>query len=523
LLLLVLLIGFGLRIWQISKVPPSLGNDEISIAYDAYSVSTIGKDSAGAFLPLSFKSHGTYKAPLYAYIAGPFIKLLGNNELSVRFPSVILGTLAILFLYLLIEEISRKRDLALISSFVLAIAPWHVYTSRIALEANIALTFLILGVYLFFLGRTKWKYLILSSLSLALSLYAYHTEWVFVPLLMLFLYISYQGNFKNRQVLFGWILLFVVLVLPLGLNWLSIRNETNRATTEIIFNDLFLANRLSGVINPLSRVFIFLSFWTNKYLSYLSLDYIFTNGLPVSASYSSPEFGLLNLLELPLFILGIFQIAKSKDGRSRNLWIYWGAIGALVSSFTLGELNLTRYLVTIIPLVVVVAYGIIWIRENAGKRLFYLSIALILINFIFFYKYYIKLFPFHFSENWQYGYKQAAQYIKDNESKYDRVIIDPAFGVADNKYKGVPNIYLLYFNKMNPQLFLDTKKSGKETLEFMNKYYIRKVDWTTEKIQGKSLYVVSVHSMPLLLQRVREVYSINILDGTKAFKIYEGY
>ena len=64
-LLFILLTGFLLRIYRISSVPPGLGNDEISIAYDAYSVGTIGRDSSGQFLPLSFKSHGTYKVPLY--------------------------------------------------------------------------------------------------------------------------------------------------------------------------------------------------------------------------------------------------------------------------------------------------------------------------------------------------------------------------------------------------------------------------------------------------------------------------
>lgn len=156
-IIFIIILGFLLRIWQIDKVPPSLSNDEISIAYDAYSIANTGKDSSGIFLPLSFKSHGTYKAPLYAYTSLPFIKIFGNNELSVRLPSVIFGTLTILFLYLLVKKAADSEPLALISAFLLAITPWHVYTSRIALESNLALFFVVLGVYTYIEGIRNKK------------------------------------------------------------------------------------------------------------------------------------------------------------------------------------------------------------------------------------------------------------------------------------------------------------------------------------------------------------------------------
>jgi 4-amino-4-deoxy-L-arabinose transferase-like glycosyltransferase len=521
LLILIVVIGFFFRFWQISEVPPSLSNDEISIAYEAYSIANIGKDSTGAFLPLSFRSHGDYKAPLYVYVAAPFIKIFGNNEIAVRLPSVIFGTLTILALYLLVAQMSKNKHLALLSSFLLAITPWHVYTSRIALESNLALFFVVLGAYLFFASFQKKNLIFFSAVSFALSVYSYHTETVFTPLLMLVLCLVYRARIDRKRIIYLWSM-FILAILPLALNFFLGEGGT-RASTEVIFNDLFLRNRLFGVINPFTKIFIFVSFWIGKYLKYIDPGFIFVNGLPVAPAYSSSEFGLMNLITLPVLVLGILGLTKSSNRSKEFLWLYWLGAGALVPSLTLGETNYVRYLVSVIPLVVLVARGFIWIKERAKNIFYALSLVLVAVNFIFFYKYYIKLFPFHFSQNWQYGYKQAAEYIKENGAKYDQIIIDPAFGVEKNNYAGVPNLYLLYFNKLDPQLFLDTKKSGKEELEFMNRYHIRHVDWIKEKIEGKSLYLVSVHSTPLPSQKdiIKEIYSINILDGTKAFKLYE--
>lgn len=99
--------------------PPHLSNDEISIAFDAYSISKTLHDSHNHFLPLSFQSHNTYKAPLAIYLTIPTTILLGNNDYSARLPSAILGSLTVLILGLLIYELTKKRSLALLGSLFL--------------------------------------------------------------------------------------------------------------------------------------------------------------------------------------------------------------------------------------------------------------------------------------------------------------------------------------------------------------------------------------------------------------------
>ena len=90
--------------------PPALNADEVTNAYDAYSILKTGKDQYGNFMPLRFKSFGDYKLPLLTYLAIPFIKIFGLTETGIRmvnFPFVLFFPIVfnlLLIIYLLIQK-----------------------------------------------------------------------------------------------------------------------------------------------------------------------------------------------------------------------------------------------------------------------------------------------------------------------------------------------------------------------------------------------------------------------------------
>ena len=104
-LLFIILLALFLRVYKLSKVPPSLYWDEASLGYNAYSILLTARDEYGKFLPLTnFAAFGDYKPPGYIYAAVPSIAIFGLNEFSVRFPSAFFGVLTVILVYL----ISRK-------------------------------------------------------------------------------------------------------------------------------------------------------------------------------------------------------------------------------------------------------------------------------------------------------------------------------------------------------------------------------------------------------------------------------
>jgi len=519
LLIIILFLALFLRLYKINIIPPGLSNDEISIAYEAYSLINTGRDSTGVFFPLSFKSHNDYKAPLYFYVVAPVIKILGNNEIAVRLPSVIFGTLTVLGIYLLIKKISSNPNWAILSAFLLAITPWHIYTSRIALESSLALFLVVFGVVMFLEGIGNRKYLMFSSIFFALSLYAYHTQKVFTPLLLVVLTVLYFKKIKLKDLITAWTI-FMAAIFPLIINIIFFKGGT-RAENVFFLNDFLLANNLAGVSNIFFKAFIIFSFWFEKLQRYLSFDYIFGNGLPISAPYGSSSFGLLNILEFPLFLVGTYHLISQKNKLLIGVIFGWFFIGPFAPSIALGQLDLIKNLISLIPWTIISAYGLVYIWEETKNRfVFIVCLLLLTINSAFFYRYYIKYFPIYYSQNWSYGFKQIAEYAKENENLFQKIVIDWKYGVQEDLY-GAPSLFVLYFNGIDPMEYLN--KSRNDDFLSFNKYEFRNIDWPKEIIQPETLYVVGVRSAPVEGQKVNEVYSINLLDGKKAFKFYKSF
>ena len=121
-LLTLILLGLGLRLFRLDSRPLGFTWDEAALGYNAYSLIKTGRDEYGKILPVILKSFGDYKPGVYAYLAVPSIATLGLNEFATRLPSAILGTLLIVIVYLLTQN--------MFAALLLAINPWSLYFSR---------------------------------------------------------------------------------------------------------------------------------------------------------------------------------------------------------------------------------------------------------------------------------------------------------------------------------------------------------------------------------------------------------
>ena len=183
-LVLILILAFRLRFYNLGSNPPSPYWEEAAIGYDAYSILKTGKDFHGNSWPLiAFESFGDYKPSFYFYATVPSIAIFGLNTFAVRFPSLFFGSLTILLIYLLVKQFFKNSTVALGSALFLAISPWHIQFSRAGFEANLGLFLVVLGAWLFLKGIKKKIWLFPAVLSWALSLYTYHANRIFIPLL----------------------------------------------------------------------------------------------------------------------------------------------------------------------------------------------------------------------------------------------------------------------------------------------------------------------------------------------------
>ena len=509
LIYLILILAFVLRGFAINSTP-SLNPDEAAIGYDTYSLLQTGKDEHGASWPLHFKSFGDFKPGGYFYLVLPFVKIFGLNELAVRLPNLILSVLTIFFLFKLVLQISKNKNIALLSALVLSISPWHIHFSRGGWEASAALSFIVIGSYFFFKSLEKKITLnfFLFVLFYVCSLYIYHSARLIAPLLALsFISFNYKYLIKNIKKIIIPIVIGVIIVMPVLFSFLKNGGTTRfggvgitadpgpRSRAEELLNQHHNTKLINRITHN-QRVLYLIS-WGEKYSSHFDLNFLFLNGDEVPRS-KVPDMGQLYLIEIIFLISGLFFIiTKEFNPQFKAIIIAWTLISPIASSLTFQAPSALRSLPMVIPLSIIIATGIYEIFSLIPKKIKIIFILITTISYIYSLFYYLDAYYIHypkrFASAWSYGFPQLVKYTEEEKYKYDNVYIT-------DKYDQ-PYIMFLFYSKYNPSLIQKeiqlTKPDqyGFSTVRHYNKYTFTKIDWAS--IPTNSLVVTSDEPVPI--------------------------
>lgn len=514
LILLIVLLALFLRLINLASNPPSLYWEEAAIGFDAYSILKTGKDFHGNSWPLvAFESFGDYKPSAYFYLTVPSIVLFGLTELAVRLPSALLGTLTVYLIYLLIKKLSKNSTTATISALFLAISPWHLQLSRAGFEANAGLFLVTLGAWLFIKGLIKKPYLYYSVIAWALSLYTYHANRVFVPLLGLsfgLLFAKKLVKQKLHSILA--VCLFVIICTPLAIRLadpkVSIRFQQTSAftTLEPIIRSNLLIEQDGGGLAPRiihHRFFQYSKIFLNHYFDHFTNQFLFLSG-DFNPRHSTQAVGSFYLIQLPLIIWGLIQAKKQKNTLPLIIWLFLAPIPAALTKATPHAL---RSLSLIIPLTYFSALGM-----HKLKKPLIIGVSLILLLETSRYMYhYHQIYSAQHSSHWQYGYQPMVEYVNKNQDKYDQIFITRDYGR--------PSIYYWFYSQTDPakvqaQAQTATKDQG-EFLEFDQIQF----GSPPSQIPANCLIVTSANA-PIInsASQLKEIYDLN---HQLVFRIYE--
>jgi len=488
LIILILLLAFVLRFYNLSQNPPGLYWDEVSNGYNAYSVLKTAKDEYGVFLPTVFRSYDDYKPPVYIYSIVPSIAVFGLNEFAVRFPSAAGGVLTVFLVYSITKKFFQNVKLALFTSFFLAISPWHIQFSRGGFEANFMIFLTILGLYLFLLSKEKFYLLILSAISFGFALETYHGGKVWVPLFILTVVFFWKKELlSHSKKLVLPLLILAIFSLPVFLN----------------FGQSFVRGKSVSIFSEqkTDKIEIF----AKGYFAHFSPVFLFIKGDSIGR-HSVPGMGQLYIFELPLIIAGIYLIFKEKFKYKNFLiaWLFLAPIPAALSSPTPHALRA----VTFIPLwSIISAYGLRFILkfnyDIKIKNLFLAGLFFVgLFNFITYQHLYHKHYPKEKGPDWQDGYRQMLTYVNQIQDKYKTIAISDALGRS--------YIYTLFYLKYDPQKYqTEGGQEGFGKYEFFN--------YSLDKKEGRTLIVASTRegAGPIILKE------IHTFGKDVAFRIFE--
>lgn len=520
-----------LRGYYVGKLPPALSWDEVSIGYNAYSILITGHDEHGRKLPLdTFAAYGDYKPPVSIYATVPFVAVFGLNELSVRLPSVLFGTLTVLLLYFLVLELfygyKEAQSLAISSSSLMAISPWHLQLSRGGFEANIGLFFIVLGTYVFLISRRKTIFLSFASIPFVISVYTFNSSRYFVPLIIIALICYGWSSIRSNLYKLGInIVIATFLLLPIIPHLIS-------PEARLRFHEVNIFTDPSIVLTANKRIESDGNAWWAKILhnrrigyarSYLmhffdhfEPKYLFIRG-DGNPKFSSQETGQFYVTEAIFFVVGILYLFQH-NGRQAWFLLIW-IIGSIIPAATARETpHALRTLNGLPSWNIFIAQGILTLGSRFSSKFTRIPYKIILMGTYFLsFLYLAHNYYFHYSKEfsgaWQFGYKEAIQFIHPLAAQYKEIV------VGDNL--GRPYMYVLFYTKEDPALYVRNKESYFDTIGFYHVKGFGKYRFPQGNLaifQKQTLYALTPSNVPAQAHVLARIHQ---LDGTEVFTIFD--
>jgi len=543
LLIGIILIAAVLRLWQLGNVPPSPDWDEVALGYDGYSIMQTGRDEFGKFLPVVLRSFDDYKPALYAYLTIPSITIFGLNVIAVRLPSAIFGIISVIAVFFLIRELFErykyKDQLALLSSFLLAISPWSIQFSRVGFESNIGDSFNILLVLFFVKGLKRTWMLSLSAIFAALSIYTYQSEKVFTPLLILSLILIFWKKLLllPKKYLVSAVLIGFIISLPMAMNILtdksallrvkgtsifSYQTEILKSSTKKTEEDLKNNDKLGLILD--NRRIEYAKTIVSGYISHFDFNWLFITG--DIGRHHAPNMGLLYLWEFPFLLMGIYFLLFGEfDKKTKLILFAWFLLAPVPASITTGVPHAVRTLNFLPMFQILIAIGLInaivfvsSIKYQVFSikiwKLFAICYLLFAIfNFVYYLDQYFVQQNYYNSQDWQYGYKQAADEMNLIENNYKEIVI------SDDQPMDKSYMFFLFYLKFPPGEYQKIGKNSSGSFaahHSFGRYTFRPIDWAKDSAKRNVLYIGLPKEIPDGVTLIKTIYN---LDGTPAIRI----
>lgn len=491
----ILALAILIRVLFFNQNPPALHQDEAMGGYNAYSISKTLKDSRGHFV--GPRLHGfavDQSVPLiYSLLAVPGVMLFGLNETTTRLPALIINVLFIVLMYQFTLKLLKNRIIALFTMLLLALNPLSIHFSRVGHDGCIHHFFYFLPLYLSYIAvkTRKNMYFILAGFFWGVAAYAYFIAFVMIPLfILLFVVIYFKDIRKTFLKLLISIGVFLIVISPLLLN--------------ILFKQKGISMKygMTTILNYTDVIGVF----TQNYFSHFTFKYLFFYGDANNLPGMSGEYGFFHPYVIVLSLIGIsfsfFNFIYFKRFRRELLLLFLLLIVYPVGASITQPAPHTLRAYTSIHIILVfsgiglygICYNLFKIRIFKDKKDLILNavitlpiiIILFVYSFSFLRKYYFvypkKSFMYDY---YQYGMKEVGEFLKENESKYDKVYFP--------SYLNQPFVYVLFYTQYEPKRYHEAEKVIHynyfgEVQQFDKYYFVERKEIPLDKNEN-ALYI----------------------------------
>jgi 4-amino-4-deoxy-L-arabinose transferase-like glycosyltransferase len=173
--------------WGLDYSPPDLADDEVAFALQAHSIATTAHDLSGRLLPLYFQmpplGDNVWFHPVIVYFSALFLTVLPLTEATARFPSAVVGIIAVLLTYGIARRSCGSARSAIMAAALLALTPGHYMLSRLTADYIYPVPFILgwLWCLLIFLDTGRTRLLFAATLCLGFGVYSYIASLISMP------------------------------------------------------------------------------------------------------------------------------------------------------------------------------------------------------------------------------------------------------------------------------------------------------------------------------------------------------
>jgi len=512
----IVLLALGLRTYKLDIIPPSLNWDEAAIAWNGYSIGQTHLDEYGTKFPLTFRSFGDYKAPGFIYLTAVVTRLFGLSIWTIRLPTALIGVVTVSLMYFLGKEIGRHLKfsqkqiyiLAITSMFFMSISPWHIFFSRGAFEANLALGLSVSGIWLLLLSLRQIQFLPLGLLSWVAAMYSYHSPKLFLPLFGVLLLIIFGKQYWEQIKAAKWHNLFLIIGLVLIIYTLMplINVSLHDRGAERLVTSIFYDDKQN--LKPID--FTIIGQLSSNFVKHLDPKFLLVGNRLKNYRTELMASGKISLIEYLFVIIGLVFLFK-KASPIKYLLIFWIMIAIIPAAIGKEVPHGIRSLALLPAVILLAGIGFThsWNMLNQRKILLVISIIVLsLQGFLFINDYFYK-FPIYAASDWQYGMESVAKIAQDNEGKVDKIIITSS--------TGQPHVLTYVYQTKNP---IDVIYG-----EMGKKYQFRQIKWEGDQFCQRCLLIGTAdeipHDIPSDIGVI--IAEIKFPDAATAFRIVRTY
>ena len=153
------------------------------------------------------------------------------------------------------------------------------------------------------------------------------------------------------------------------------------------------------------------------------------------------------------------------------------------------------------------------IAKRKGKLIIGSAVFLYILNSLFYFHNYYVHYPWEYSGEWQFGYREAINFIKPVQKKYREIVMTDSIGR--------PYMYTLFYEKTDPEFLWRNVDASFDAAGFYNVYGLGQFRFQRGAVlryAKKTLYILDPQNVP---GGAHILQTINLLNGKPILVIFD--